>query len=237
LAAQPGGVLQRPGLTEASVDLVRLAGLSSAAAEAEILNPDGTRAAGPDLRRFCEHHGLPIVLVEDIVKERLRGEQLVRKLAGPAEVDAPCGRVEVALFKDVLTGGSYLTLTTRGRAGGEAALIATYPACRLAPARGLCGCDRRLVGGLRAVMSAGAGVVVIASNGQPVPDVAELEQACDPETPPGVRTVAAIANVLRALDVTSVRPVAGTPTELSLLTDFGIRVSSASSGAPPTSSE
>ena len=57
LRARPGGVLQRVGQTEASVDLARLAGLYPAGVICEILNPDGSMARRPDLERFAERHG------------------------------------------------------------------------------------------------------------------------------------------------------------------------------------
>src|SRR5213083_1258974 len=61
LRARPGGVLQRVGQTEASVDFARLAGLYPAGVICEILNPDGTMARRPDLERFAAAHGLTFV--------------------------------------------------------------------------------------------------------------------------------------------------------------------------------
>src|SRR5207302_1486551 len=63
LRARPGGVLQRVGQTEASVDLARLAGLYPAGVICEILNPDGSMARRPDLERFAERHGLTFITV------------------------------------------------------------------------------------------------------------------------------------------------------------------------------
>src|SRR5690606_16309204 len=61
LRAKPGGVLRRPGHTEAAVDLARLAGLRPAGALCELVNDDGTMMRLPDLRRFAERHGLTLV--------------------------------------------------------------------------------------------------------------------------------------------------------------------------------
>ncbi len=81
LRARPGGVLQRAGHTEGSVDLVRLAGLRPAGVICEIMNDDGTMARMPDLQRFAKEHGLVVVSIADLVQYRLRHEQFVEKRA------------------------------------------------------------------------------------------------------------------------------------------------------------
>ena len=70
LRARPGGVLERPGQTEGSVDLARLAGLYPAAVICEIMNPDGTMARRPDLERFAAKHGLKMATVADLIDYR-----------------------------------------------------------------------------------------------------------------------------------------------------------------------
>lgn len=74
LRAQPGGVLARPGQTEAAVDLARLAGLTPAGVICEIMNDDGSMARVPDLVRFCDDHGMKMVTVEDLILYRLKRE-------------------------------------------------------------------------------------------------------------------------------------------------------------------
>lgn len=74
LCARPGGVLARPGQTEAAVDLARMAGLTPAGVICEIMNDDGTMARVPDLARFCDDHGLIMITVEDLILYRLRRE-------------------------------------------------------------------------------------------------------------------------------------------------------------------
>ncbi|MEM8987484.1 MAG: 3,4-dihydroxy-2-butanone-4-phosphate synthase [Pseudomonadota bacterium] len=75
LRARDGGVLERDGQTEASVDLARLAGLTPAAVICEIMNDDGTMARLPDLERFAAKHGLGIVSVKAIQDYRRATEQ------------------------------------------------------------------------------------------------------------------------------------------------------------------
>ena len=70
LRARPGGVLERPGQTEGSVDLVRLAGLYPAAVICEIMNPDGTMARRSDLEHFSAKYGLKMATVADLIEYR-----------------------------------------------------------------------------------------------------------------------------------------------------------------------
>ncbi len=81
LRAKRGGVLQRAGQTEGSVDLARLAGLYPAGVICEIMNDDGTMARVPQLTEFAKKHNLKIVTVKDLIKYRMRAELFVRRIA------------------------------------------------------------------------------------------------------------------------------------------------------------
>ncbi len=75
LRAQPGGVLERPGHTEGSVDLMVLAGLKPAAVLCELMNPDGSMARGEQVDAFALTHGLPTLTIAEIVHWR-RSQEL-----------------------------------------------------------------------------------------------------------------------------------------------------------------
>ena len=77
LRAAEGGVLQRAGQTEASVDLARLAGLQPAGVICEIMNDDGTMARLPQLEIFAERHRLSIISVAQIIAYRRQRERMV----------------------------------------------------------------------------------------------------------------------------------------------------------------
>jgi 3,4-dihydroxy 2-butanone 4-phosphate synthase/GTP cyclohydrolase II len=81
LRAAPGGVLQRTGQTEGSVDLARLAGLEPAGVICEVMKDDGTMARMPDLESFAGEHDLLIVSVADLIQYRLQADKLVRRVA------------------------------------------------------------------------------------------------------------------------------------------------------------
>src|SRR6059058_5474452 len=79
LRARVGGVLVRAGHTEGSVDLARLAGFKEAAVIIEIMNQGGGMARLPELREFCQRHGLKMCTIEDLIKYRRRRERLIRR--------------------------------------------------------------------------------------------------------------------------------------------------------------
>src|SRR3954452_14153274 len=81
LRYREGGVLVRPGHTEASVDLARLAGLTPAGAISEIVNDDGTMKRGLQLRAFADEHELALVSIEDLIRYRHLHERQVSRIA------------------------------------------------------------------------------------------------------------------------------------------------------------
>src|SRR5213595_2827997 len=78
LRAKKGGVLVRPGQTEAAVDMARIAGLYPAGVVCEIMNEDGTMARVPELTKFARKHGLLMITIADLIKYRMRTESMVR---------------------------------------------------------------------------------------------------------------------------------------------------------------
>jgi 3,4-dihydroxy 2-butanone 4-phosphate synthase / GTP cyclohydrolase II len=80
LRARIGGVLERAGQTEGSVDLCRLAGLKPGAAIIEIMDEDGTMARLPALEKFCARHNLLLATIADLIEYRLRQDTLIRRI-------------------------------------------------------------------------------------------------------------------------------------------------------------
>jgi len=81
LRAKPGGVLQRAGQTEGSVDLAKLAGLNPSGVICEIMNDDGSMARMPQLMEFSKQHKIKLITVKDLIKYRMRAERFVRRIA------------------------------------------------------------------------------------------------------------------------------------------------------------
>ncbi len=103
LRARSGGVLVRPGQTEASVDIARIAGLYPAGVICEVMNDDGTMARMPDLEIFAKRHGLNIISVADLVRYRMNKEKLIRRRA---ETDLPTdfGTFRAVAYENIING-------------------------------------------------------------------------------------------------------------------------------------
>src|SRR5437870_3184353 len=99
LRARPGGVLQRVGQTEASMDLARLAGLYPAGVICEILNPDGSMARQPDLEQFAARHQVAFITVAELVAYRLAHERLVHPVA-QARLPTPFGAFRIVGYRN-----------------------------------------------------------------------------------------------------------------------------------------
>ena len=109
LAAADGGVLVRPGHTEAGCDLARMAGLTPAAVICEIMNPDGSMARRDDLRAFADRHNLKIGTIEALIKRRLREEVAVSRESESA-AETPHGSFRLAAYRDLAGGAKHLAL-------------------------------------------------------------------------------------------------------------------------------
>lgn len=109
LRAKNGGVLVRPGQTEASVDMARIAGLYPAAVICEIMNEDGTMARLPQLEAFAAQHNLKMITVADLVRYRISKETLVRRVV---EADLPTvyGRFRAIAYENVINGDVHLAM-------------------------------------------------------------------------------------------------------------------------------
>lgn len=125
IMAQPGGVLQRAGHTEAGCDLARLAGFSPAAAIVEIMNEDGTMARRPDLEKFAQQHGLKIGTIVDLIHYRIANERTVsRKDSHPVHTEH--GEFTLHTFSDHIMGGTHIALSMGEVSADEPTLVRVH---------------------------------------------------------------------------------------------------------------
>lgn len=112
IKAKPGGVLQRSGHTEGSVDLVKLAGLYPSAAICEIMNDDGTMARLGELKDFAKKHDIKIGTIESIIEYRLRNEEHVRLMNEDSISIEGVGEFKVSYFRDYINDCVHYALST-----------------------------------------------------------------------------------------------------------------------------
>ncbi len=170
LRARDGGVLERVGQTEGSVDLARLAGLDPSAVICEVMNPDGTMARLPELKEFGVAHGIRICAVADVIKYRMRNERVVkRELESTMEVPG-LGEWRTRLYSSVTTGGLHQALWC-GELRETATLVrvqaAPPPWAFLDPEANPVGAAA--LAAMRAIRAEGCGAVVFMHLSMPLP--------------------------------------------------------------------
>ena len=161
LRAREGGVLKRAGHTEATVDLMRLAGLKEAGLCCEIMRDDGTMARLPDNVEFARKHGLKILRIADLIAYRRRYDKLVEAVE---EVDLPTcyGHFRLKMYRSRLTGLEHLAIIKGDLSGDAPVLTRVHSECFTGDVLGSerCDCGPQLHTALRMIEKEGRGVVV-----------------------------------------------------------------------------
>ncbi len=117
LMAQPGGVLNRAGHTEAGCDLASLAGLEPASLIVEILNEDGSMARRDDLQRFAREYGLKIGTITDLIHYRMQNEKTVERIS-ECQLPTEYGEFRLMAYQDQVSNKVHLALTM-GEVSGD----------------------------------------------------------------------------------------------------------------------
>ena len=160
LRSRAGGVLRRPGHTEAAVDLAALAGLRPAGVVCELMNPDGTMARLPELRAFAAQHGLPVLRIADLVAHRRRHESSVRRVA-EAQLPTRHGVFRLVAYESVACDQPQVALVMGRVDDGAPVLVRMHSECLTGDVFGSlrCDCGEQLDTALAAVAAEGRGVV------------------------------------------------------------------------------
>ncbi|MBB1088018.1 3,4-dihydroxy-2-butanone-4-phosphate synthase [Lysobacter sp. SG-8] len=171
LQAQPGGVLNRAGHTEAAADLAMLAGLEPAGVLVEILNEDGSMARRPQLEAFAKAHGLKIGSIEALIGHRLDTEHTVERVdARP--IDTEHGEFQLVTYRDRLNHGLHFALALGEAVPSIPTLVRVHPMNPLADALHWRRPDFGPAVGdvLAAIAAEGRGVLVVLGGDAPGPD-------------------------------------------------------------------
>ena len=111
LVARSGGVLERAGHTEASVDISKLAKMNPSSVICEVMNEDGRMARFDDLLKFAKKHKLKIASIEDLISYRLKNEKLISKIKTKKIKIKKLGIFDLNVFKNKLDNLNHLAIT------------------------------------------------------------------------------------------------------------------------------
>ncbi|TDU02620.1 GTP cyclohydrolase II /3,4-dihydroxy-2-butanone 4-phosphate synthase [Streptomyces sp. 846.5] len=247
LRAKDGGVLERPGHTEAAVDLARLAGLPPAGGIAEVVNDDGTMARLPELVAFARRHGLAIISIEDLIAYRRRTERSVTRDSVTA-LPTVHGAFTALGYRSEPDGIEHIALVAGGLGAdgrlidGEDVLVRVHSECLTGDVFGSqrCDCGPQLNAALDRISAEGRGVLIYLRGHEgrgigllPKLRAYQLQEAgrdtvdanLDLGLPADARDYAAAARMLEDLGVRSLRLLTNNPEKHTALEGFGLSVS------------
>lgn len=162
LRAKPGGVLQRAGQTEGSVDLARLAGLYPAGVICEIMNDDGTMARVPHLMEFAKKHGVKIITVKDLIQHRMRTERFVRRVAAVQMPTKYGGDFTAVAYANDVDANVHIALVKGDISPEDKVLVRVHSECLTGDVFGSkrCDCGDQLHKAMEAIKQEGKGVIL-----------------------------------------------------------------------------
>jgi 3,4-dihydroxy 2-butanone 4-phosphate synthase/GTP cyclohydrolase II len=161
LRAKDGGVLERDGHTEATVDFVRLAGLKEVGLCCEIMKDDGMMARKDDLIAFAKKHGLKIGTIYDLKKYRERTEKLVECVAN-AKLPTKYGDFRIYGYINQLNGEHHVALVMGDVTDGKPVLCRVHSECLTGDAFGSarCDCGQQLDAAMKQIAEEGRGILL-----------------------------------------------------------------------------
>jgi 3,4-dihydroxy 2-butanone 4-phosphate synthase/GTP cyclohydrolase II len=162
LRARRGGVLQRAGQTEGSVDLAKMAHLYPAGVICEIMSDDGTMARVPALMEFAKKHNLKIVTIKDLIKYRMRTELFVKRLATVKMPTAYGGEFTAIAYGNIVDDNVHIALVKGDIKPGDDVLVRVHSQCFTGDVFGSkrCDCGDQLHKAMEMIKKEGKGVIL-----------------------------------------------------------------------------
>jgi 3,4-dihydroxy 2-butanone 4-phosphate synthase / GTP cyclohydrolase II len=240
LRCKPGGVLARPGHTEASADLAGMAGLFPAGVLCEIVNDDGSMARGSQLVSFAKRHGLVFLTIAELISYRRSHESLVTHEA-TARMPTRHGFFTAHVYRSKLDGAEHIALVKGEVRGKENVLVRVHSECTTGDILGSlrCDCGEQLEAALTRVEREGSGVVLYLRNHegrgigltQKLRAYALQDQGRDTVEanlelglPADARSYDVGAQILADLGLTTIRVMSNNPAKFTALAGYDLKI-------------
>ena len=161
LEAREGGVLKRDGHTEATVDLVKIAGLKECGLCCEIMRDDGTMMGTTELIELADEFGITVITIADLIKYRLEKESLIERVA-EAKLPTKYGEFNIIGFQNKLNGEHHIALTMGDVSDGKPVLCRVHSECFTGDVLGSyrCDCGEQLDKALKMIAEEKRGILI-----------------------------------------------------------------------------